>query len=175
MQPVRRVVRNLAVGLLLLGAVGMIMSMFLGFADVVGTKFFDWPVPGALEVTESTMVLIVFGALAHTQSTRGHIRVELLYNYCRPRVQALMDAITHLAALVYFGLVCWLGANEFLYSWELREATMGTVRFPLYPARLLLAVGTFLLLVTLVLDLVDDIRRAAGNSPPADVPAASNI
>jgi TRAP-type C4-dicarboxylate transport system permease small subunit len=152
----------------------MIMSMFLGFADVVGTKFFDWPVPGALEVTESTMVLIVFGALAYTQSQRGHIRVELLYNRCRPRVQALLDAFTHLTALAYFGLVCWLGVNEFLYSWELREATMGAVRFPLYPARLLLAVGTFLLLVTLVLDLVDDIRKAVGKAAPAGAPAASN-
>ena len=56
----------------------MLVSMLLGVADVVGTKFLDWPVPGTLEVTESTMVLIVFGALAYTQERRGHIRVELL-------------------------------------------------------------------------------------------------
>ena len=29
----------------------MIVSMLLGVADVVGTKFFDWPVPGTLEIT----------------------------------------------------------------------------------------------------------------------------
>ncbi|MGH8695184.1 MAG: hypothetical protein ACREVS_01780, partial [Burkholderiales bacterium] len=57
---------RLALGLLLLGTVGMLVSMVLGVADVVGTKFLDWPVPGTLEATESTMVLIVFGALAYT-------------------------------------------------------------------------------------------------------------
>ena len=50
-------IEKLALALLLLGALGMIVSMLLGFADVVGTKFLGWPVPGTLEVTESTMVL----------------------------------------------------------------------------------------------------------------------
>jgi len=34
------VVHKLALGLLLLGALGMITSTILGFSDVVGTKFF---------------------------------------------------------------------------------------------------------------------------------------
>jgi len=171
MQPIRRAIQALALGLLLLGAVGMIVSMFLGFADVVGTQFLDWPVPGALEVTESTMVLIVFGALAFTQVQRGHIRVEIVYNYCGPRTRAGMDAITHLVAFAYFGLLCWQGLGEALYSWDLGEATMGTIRFPLYPARFLLVAGTFLLLLQLLFDIADDLRRAA--TPPARPAEAS--
>ncbi len=160
MQRLRLIVRQLALGLLLLGAIGMIVSMLLGFADVVGTHFFGWPVPGALEVTESTMVLIVFGALAYTQTQRGHIRVEILYNYGGPQARAWMDALTHLIAFAYFGLVCWQGVGEAMYSWDLKEATMGTVRFPLFPARLLLATGTFLLLLQLLLDIISDVGRA---------------
>lgn len=160
MQNFARIVHPLALGLLLLGALGMILSMLLGFADVVGTKFFDLPVPGTLEITESTMVLIVFGALAYTQSKRGHIRVEILYNYGGPRARALMDAFTHLVALVYFSLLCWLGVQEAIYSWGISEATMGTVRFPLFPARLLLAFGSALLLCQLLIDIVADLGRA---------------
>lgn len=160
LQPLRTIVRRLAIGLLLLGSIGMIVSMLLGFADVVGTKFFDWPVPGTLEVTESTMVLIVFGALAFAQINRAHIRVEIFYNLGGPRARAWMDALTHLVALVYFALVCWLGVNEALYSWDLKEATMGTIRFPLFPARFLLALGTFLLVVQLALDVISDVARA---------------
>ena len=78
MQRFSATLSRLAFGLVLLGSVGMIVSMLLGVADVVGTKFLDWPVPGTLEITESTMVLIVFGALAYTQERRGHIRVEIL-------------------------------------------------------------------------------------------------
>jgi TRAP-type C4-dicarboxylate transport system permease small subunit len=166
----------IALGLLLLGAVGLIMSMVLGFADVIGTKFLDYPVPGTLEFTESTMVLVVFGALAFTQSKRGHIRVEIFYNFGGPRSRALLDAFTHLIALIYFGLLCWVGIQEAIYSWEISEASMGTIRFPLFPARALLAIGTALLLLQLVTDIAGDLARAISgdegtSAPPPDTQA----
>lgn len=168
MQRFSRILPRLAVGLLLLGAVGMIISMFLGVADVVGTKFLGLPVPGTLEITESTMVLIVFGALAYTQERRDHIRVELLYGYVGPRAKSFMEAVTHVLALVFFALLAWQGINELIYSWEIREATMGTVRFPLYPARFLLVIGTVLLLLQLVADVISDLGRMwRGEGPPA--------
>jgi TRAP-type mannitol/chloroaromatic compound transport system permease small subunit len=167
MQRFSKVLPRLALGMLLLGAVGMIVSMFLGVADVVGTQFLGMPVHGTLEITESTMVLIVFGALAYTQQRRGHIRVELLYNHAGPRGKSFMEAVTHILALVYFALVCWQGIGELSYSWELREATMGAIRFPLYPARFLLVVGTLLLILQLVLDVIADLRRLwRGEAPP---------
>ena len=152
-------VRRLAIGMVLLGSIGMMASMIICVADVIGTNLFDWPVPGALEITESTMVLIVFGALAFTQEKRGHIRVEILHGYVSPRLQALMDLVTHLVALAFFVLLAWYSFGELSYSWEIGESTMGTVRFPLYPARLLLSAGTVLLIAQLALDVVADARR----------------
>jgi TRAP-type mannitol/chloroaromatic compound transport system permease small subunit len=168
MQRFRALLSYLALGLLLLGAVGMIGSMALGVADVVGTQFLHTPVPGALEVTESTMVLIVFGALAYAQSRRAHIRVELLYTAMSPRTQSFMDLITHLVGLAFFALLAWEGLGELAYSWQISEATMGTVRLPLYPARFLLLLGTALLLLQLVLDIAADLGRMwRGEGPPA--------
>jgi len=166
------VLSRVALGLLLLGTVGMIASMLIGVADVVGTKFFDWPVPGTLEITESTMVLIVFGALAYAQDRRAHIRVELLYGHAGPRGQSFMEAVTHIVAFFFFALVAWQGLSELLYSWELKEATMGTVRFPLYPARFFLLLGALLLLARLALDIAADIGRLQrGEAPPPPVPS----
>lgn len=166
--------QSVALALLLLGAIGLVISTVLGFADVIGTKFLDWPVPGTLEVTESTMVLVVFGALAYTQSKRGHIRVEILYNFGSPRTRAFLDAITHLIALIYFGLLFWVGVEEAIYSWGISEATMGTVRFPLFPARVLLAVGTALLLLQLVIDIIADLGRAIRGEEAHSAPDAAS-
>src|SRR5437763_13540640 len=141
------ILRRLAVGLVLLGSIGMMLSMLICFADVIGTNFFDWPVPGTLEFTESTMVLIVFGALAYTQEKRSHIRVEILYALFGARVQSFLDLLTHLVALLFFCLLAWYSFGELSYSWEIGESTMGTIRFPLYPARLLLSAGAVLLIV----------------------------
>jgi TRAP-type C4-dicarboxylate transport system permease small subunit len=159
--------QRLAVGMVLLGSVGMMISMFICVADVTGTNFFEWPVPGTLEITESTMVLIVFGALAYTQEKRGHIRVELLHGYMSPRVKSFMDAVTHILAFVFFALLGWQSVSELSYSWEMREATMGAIRFPLYPARLLLTAGTALLIAQLALDVISDLGRMwRGEGPP---------
>ncbi len=164
-----------ALGLLLLGALGMIVSMLLGFADVVGTKFFGWPVPGTLEITESTMVLIVFGALAYTQRKRGHIRVEIFYTDRGPRIRALMDIVTHVVAFAYFGLMTWQGVQEAIYSLQINEATMGTIRLPLFPARALLVAGTGLLLLQLVTDVLIDVSRMIRGEESQSVAAPQNF
>jgi TRAP-type mannitol/chloroaromatic compound transport system permease small subunit len=167
-------VQRLAVGLVLLGSVGMMVSMLICVADVVGTNFFDWPVPGTLEITESTMVLIVFGALAYTQEKRGHIRVEILHGYMSPRIRSFMDAVTHFLAFVFFVLLGWQSIGELTYSWEIREATMGAIRFPLYPARLLLTAGAALLVLQLALDVILDVERMRRGEAPPQAPAPAD-
>jgi TRAP-type C4-dicarboxylate transport system permease small subunit len=164
--------RRLAIFMVLLGSLGMLASMLICVADVIGTNFFDWPVPGTLEFTESTMVLIVFGALAFTQEKRGHIRVEILYALFRPAVQSFLDMVTHFIALVFFVLLAWYSFGELSYSWEISESTMGAIRFPLYPARLLLSAGAVLLILQLLLDVIADFRRTLrGEGPPQHGPA----
>jgi TRAP-type C4-dicarboxylate transport system permease small subunit len=173
MQWLSEKLQRLAVGMILLGSLGMMISMLICVADVTGTNFLEWPVPGTLEITESTMVLIVFGALAFTQEKRGHIRVEILHGYMSPRIQSLMDAITHALAFVFFALLGWQSIGELSYSWEMREATMGAIRFPLYPARFLLTAGTALVIARLALDVISDFGRMwRGEGPPqAHAPA----
>ena len=158
--------------MVLLGSLGMLASMAICVADVIGTNLFDWPVPGTLEFTESTMVLIVFGALAYTQEKRTHIRVEILYALFGPRIQSFLDLMTHFVALVFFVLLAWYSFGELAYSWEISESTMGTIRFPLYPARLLLSAGAVLLIVQLALDVISDFgRMRRGEGPPQPVAA----
>ena len=161
-----------ALWLLLLGALGMIAAMLIGVADVLGTEFLGRPVLGTLEFTESTMVLVVFGALAYAQQRRSHIRVELLYSHVGPRGKSFMEAVTHIVAFIFFALVAWMGYVELEYSLEIKESTMGSVRFPLYPARILLLVGVALLLLRLAIDIAQDIGRLRRGEPPPEPHAA---
>jgi len=156
---VGKALERVAFAILLVGGLGMIASTFLGTADVVGTQVFGVPVPGATEITESTMVLIVFGGLAYAQIRRNHIRVELLYLRAGPRGQAAMDVLADLMGLLFFSLLLWQAVNEVAYSLQIDEATFGLIRMPLWPARIILAVGTGLLILQLLLDLVVDMSH----------------
>ena len=153
------IIERIALAVLLLGGLGMIASTLLGTADVVGTQFLKHPVPGALELTESTMVLIVFGALTYAQIRRNHIRVELFYTQVGPRGQAAMDVFAGLMALLFFSLLLWQAFNEAMFSLEINEATFGLVRFPLWPARIVLVAGTALFILQLLIDLLMDAQR----------------
>jgi len=158
MSSLSRLIEKLAWYTVLVGGFGLMMSMCLGVADVIGTNI-GYPVPGAYELTESTMVLVVFGGLTYAQIKHKHIRVELVYLRMRSRVQSVMDIIADCAALIFFSLMIWQGWNEALYSWSINEATSGLIRFPLYPARFVLVFGIALFLVQMVIDLLDDIQR----------------
>ncbi len=159
MSGLARLLEPVALAILLVGGLGLIVSTFLGAADVVGTQVFGAPVPGAAEITESTMVLIVFGALTYTQIRRSHIRVELLYLRAGARGQAAMDIFASLMGLLFFSLLLWQATNEALFSIRIDEATFGLVRLPLWPARIVLAAGVGLLILQLLLDLAADIDR----------------
>lgn len=162
--PLSRIVERLALIVLLVGGLGMLFSMFLGVADIVGTQVLLIPVPGPRELTESTMVLIVFGALAYAQIRRAHIRVELLYLKMPPRGRAMMDVITDLAAIAFFGLILSEAISEAQYSFQIKEATTGLIRFPLWPARFTLVAGCSLMILQLCLHLIQDlIRIRTGN------------
>ena len=165
MKILSNVLERLALAILLVGGVGLLMSMFLGVGDVVGTQFLQSPLPGARELTESTMVLIVFGALAYAQIERSHIRVELVYSRMGPRTQAFMDVVSDVAAILFFSLLLWQAINEAILSVQLGEATVGLIRFPLYPARIILVVGTGLLILRLLIDVCVDIDRVRTGAP----------
>jgi TRAP-type C4-dicarboxylate transport system permease small subunit len=158
MLPFSRLIEKLAWATVLVGGIGLLLSMGLGVADVVGT-YLGHPVPGAYELTESSMVLVVFGGLTYAQIKRKHIRVELIYLRMGPRAQSTMDIFADISALIFFGLMAWQGWNEAIYSININEATSGLIRFPLYPARILLVVGVCLFLVQMTLDLIDDTHR----------------
>lgn len=154
-----RALEPVALGILLVGGFGMMVSTLLGAADVVGTQFFGRPVHGALEITESTMVVIVFGALTYAQIRRNHIRVELFYTHAGPRLQAFMDLFSHLMAILFFSLLAWQAFHEAMFSLQIDESTVGLIRIPLWPARIILVSGTSLLIVQLTLDSLADFER----------------
>ncbi|MCB2127222.1 MAG: TRAP transporter small permease [Rhodobacteraceae bacterium] len=153
-----RTLEHLAFGAVLLGGLGLMVSMVLGVGDVIGTLLGS-PLAGALEITESTMVLIVFGGLAYAQIRRRHLRVELVYLLAGSWLRSVMDIVATLAALVFFGLLSWQGWREAMFSLTISEATTGIVRLPLFPARFALVFGAGLMVAQLVLDLIEDFRN----------------
>lgn len=131
------------------------LMMFYITADVGGRYFFSRPIPGTYEVSEMLMVFVVFFALAYTQSSRGHIRAEMLMTILPPRVQVLVDVFAHLVFLSIFVFFLVESTTQAISSWREKEFVTGLINIPRYPARWAIVVGIFLVCFQLVIDIVD--------------------
>ena len=63
----------------LVGTIGLVIEVVVILIDVIG-RFFGSPLTGAQDISQMSMVLIVFGGMALCDKIGGHVNVDLLEN-----------------------------------------------------------------------------------------------
>lgn len=119
----------------------MILMMVSTVADVTGRWAFNSPINGSVELVRVLMVFAVFFTLGYAQLKKQHIRAELLVSRLSPAPKMLLDGFGLLLALGFAGLVSY-GATKVAINSTLQfEYASGLINFPIWPARVALAVG----------------------------------
>lgn len=139
-------------------SVAVLMSYSL--IDVSGRFLLNSPLPGTVEISALLMVAVVFLSLASCQAEGRHMRVDFLFPRMSKRVRVVADSTACICGMAVCGLLAWWSITPAWYSWTIREVSMGLIAFPVYPARFLVVVGTALLGVQLMLDLLGTIQGA---------------
>ena len=164
--PLRRLTRYCVV----FASVAVLAMMVIAAADVVGTLF-SVPISGAFEFVAMLMVLVVFLALPDAEYRDQHIAVDLVTARLRPRGKHILAIVNGLIALVFFGAMAWQGWKLFFDSWAIREYSGGAVRFPIYPAKALFAIGVSVSVLVIVVKLIRLLQQKA----LIEEPASANI
>jgi len=115
--------------------------MLVVCGDVVGRSIFNTPLDGATESVELLLACLIFFGLAAAQQTKQHYMVELVVVRLSPRVQAILAGLTLLMSAGVTALLCWYSVGQALTSFRMDEVGFGTVAFPLWPARSIVAFG----------------------------------
>lgn len=84
------------------------------FVDVIGRYILSSPLPGTVELIESLMAIVTFGAFVQAVHNRDHIRLELLSALAPEKWQIRLERLGQLAVLLVM-----LGA-----AWGLAERTL---------------------------------------------------
>lgn len=147
------------IGSSLIGLV-MVLTAF----DALGRYLFNFPLAGVLEISESSMVILVFSNLLYCHLTIGHVSLEfdLLKTYPKARVVA-----RHLVSLIgftYLGLLSWKSGQVASYSLKIRETSWGSYPVPLYVAKIAVCVGSGLLCIYLVVELIEILIKKAAQA-----------
>lgn len=143
-----------------IAGLGVLLMMTIGGIDVILTKFFSWPIPGAYEITETLMVATVFLALAMSQREKRQIRVELFTERLAQGKRLALDAFSELCSLALYGFIAWYGVQAAWTSVQVGEFSSGLVKLPIWPAKLALAAGAALMCMQCAKGSIDSIRAA---------------
>ena len=151
------------------GNLALLLIMFGVSADAILRYALNRPITGTLEGVELLLVFAVFLSLARTQAERGHIAVGIITERLSGRPRAALEALTALLGLLLFGAVTWATGGMALRSWQMGEYAAGLIAFPIYPSRILVALGSLLLCLQLLLEIG---RALVALGSPAGSPSA---
>jgi len=164
----------IARALLTVAAVLAFLLSFLVCADVIGRVVFNSPVKGTPEIVSGSIVIILWLQAAYAIRSGGMIWVDAVHAHFPNRVQRACEVFGALLGIAFFGLVCWGSIDPALYAWRSNEFEgEGALRVPVWPARFLVVVGSFLAVFNYLLIAIERSRALVSGAPPP--PPASEI
>ncbi|UOM36577.1 TRAP transporter small permease [Acuticoccus sp. I52.16.1] len=154
-------VRLLSAALTILSTLCVVAVVGLVVLDVAARNLAGASVPGVLEVTEVTLVAIVYLGLAMAQRRQEHVSLSMVVDRLGGRWQRGAHFI---AILVCLGVTLWFACAAWdaaLTAFARGEYRFGLVAVPIWPARFAIAIG----LTVLILELLVDLKRILNGAP----------
>jgi TRAP-type C4-dicarboxylate transport system permease small subunit len=137
---VTALLNRLGVSCLAVASIAVLAMMLIGGTDVV-TTIFGLPIPGAVELIQVLMVLVIFMALPEVELRRQHIAIDLVSERMPLSVRRAFALLGNVLSLCFYVGMSWQAWNLFWGCWSIREYASGLVAFPLYPTKGLFALG----------------------------------
>lgn len=144
--------------------VGLLVMVLLS----IGSRLMGFHVPGTDAYAGYLMAASGFLALAHTLRRGEHIRVTLVLGYLRGRWRKAMEAWALAAAVALSGVTAFYSARLVWHSHSFNDISTGNDATPLWIPQLAMAVGTTILFVAFVDELVLQLRGRRDASAAAE-------
>ena len=135
----------------IIAMIAVFLIMILGVIDVVGTKFFNSPLPGMKETVEELLVASVFLAFAFTELERGHVRTNIILGRLPPRWRFNFNIFTDIIKIFVLGLLCWRIFIFLQRTIDIGIYKQGEIHIPLWPSALVLFFSVSLFLIVLLI------------------------
>jgi TRAP-type C4-dicarboxylate transport system permease small subunit len=127
------------------------------------------PFPCAIETVESLLVITTYFGVSIVAIERGHVKVDLLTRKFPRWIQNCVTIFGDLIGAAVFGLISWGAWKMAIYAVKIMEMRIGLYSFPLWPFKVLFAVGTTLFVIQLAINVVKFIHVSLGNTHYANV------
>ena len=139
------------------GVVAMIFLAFLMFgttADVITRAVTGEPISGVFEMSELSLVMVVFLGAMWAQEDRAHIRVNMLSTRLSGLPHRVAMAFAWGCGALALFMFAWPATQEAIYSVSIWEFRWGYIQVPIWWAKVGLALGLWLAALQMALHAV---------------------
>lgn len=157
-------IERLLVRLGIISGFATLVIIMIVVIDVAGRAIFNNPLHMGVELSELLLVSLVFLGLAAAQHQRQNFAIEVFTRNLPVRVQNAFELVGYVVCLGIVILLAWPSTNQAISSFNRNEMGFGIVAFPIWPARIVLAVGLWLLALQFLCDIY---RLATGHAKPS--------
>jgi len=164
---VRRALDALYDGAAALAALAMVLLLVAVLASVLGRQF-HFNLPGTDAYAGYMMAAAGFLALAHTFKRGEHIRVTLLLQSLAPGARHRLELWALSAASLLAGLVAYYSLRLAWQSHAFNDISTGNDATPLWLPQLGMAIGTTILAIACVDELVLEWRGQRAELPSGE-------
>jgi TRAP-type C4-dicarboxylate transport system permease small subunit len=144
--------------------VGTLAMVLLG---IIG-RLFNWFIAGTDAYAGYCMAACGFLALAHTLKRGEHIRVSLLLEHAGIRARHGLELWALAVAAVLAGAFAWYSVRLAVQSWQFSDISTGNDATPLWIPQIAMALGTLVLFIAFVDELVREWRGTRRPQVPAE-------
>jgi len=129
--------------------------------DVVARYVFNSPLPVVYQFTQAVLMpCIVYFAVA----AADHVAVKVVTGRVRGKAGQMLQLFSLIVTIGFVGLVTWQCWVKAMYSIFISEAMMEMIGIPIYPVRVITALGIFMLLLVLIVRLVSNVTKVGSIS-----------
>jgi TRAP-type C4-dicarboxylate transport system permease small subunit len=127
--------------------------MFLTFVDVLLRYVFNSPVPGATELIEFMMGIVVAFSVAYTAHKKAHIGVDLVVALFKEKTRKIIGIVTSFLTFGFFVLVCWQTYVLIIEDYS-SNIISPVLYIPVYPFIMTVTVGFVILCLVLLAEFL---------------------
>lgn len=150
------------VGLGSASGIATAMLLFIIIPDVVGRALFNYTIPAAAEISVLLLLCKIFLGLPGAQASNAFFNADAFVGRLSGRWQARVRTGTTLLSFVVVALIAAITAQEAWKSTLAGEVSYGVHAVPVWPGRIVIALGLALLALQL---LADSLRLVLGVAP----------
>ncbi|RLB30732.1 MAG: hypothetical protein DRH20_16370, partial [Deltaproteobacteria bacterium] len=144
----------------------LVTILFVVLYEIMMRRFFNAPTTWSIELVTFLMVWFSLLTLAMCQRLGRHVRVDLLISRFGARTALLWNFVTLTLTLVFTIILLYFSWLDFWESFQSGETSASIWAPVIWPMKLAMPIGAFLLCFQMISDLLSNARRVFSVTRP---------